>query len=103
MLYYIILYTYYIYIYICTSGKGQMGSALIGSLQISCFFDGGTFWVLPLTYYYLPKSARAYLFPQSVKSHYLFKGHFEFETSHESGIRDIGFEVVRHHTAVSPN
>ena len=30
-------------------------------------FDGGTFWVLPLTYFYLPKSARAYLFPQSVK------------------------------------
>ena len=27
------------------------------------FFDGGTFWVLPLTYFYLPKSARAYLFP----------------------------------------
>ena len=31
------------------------------------FFDRGTFWVLPLTYSYLPKSARAYLFPQSVK------------------------------------
>ena len=34
-----------------------------------CFngFDRGTFLVLPLTYLYLPKSARAYPFPQSVK------------------------------------
>ena len=32
------------------------------------FFDRGTFWVLPLTYFCLPKSARAYLFvTQSVK------------------------------------
>ena len=23
------------------------------------FFDGGTFWPLPLAYFYLPKSARA--------------------------------------------
>ena len=30
-------------------------------------FDRGTLWVLPLTYFYLPKSARAYLFPQPVK------------------------------------
>ena len=49
-------------------GKGQMGSALMGSLQSSCFLTG-TFWVLPLIYFYLPKSARAYLFPQSVKNH----------------------------------
>ena len=35
-------------------------------------FDTGTFWVLPLTYLYIPKSARAYLFPQCVKVHYLF-------------------------------
>ena len=31
------------------------------------FFVRGTFWVLPLTYFYLPKSARAYHFSQSVK------------------------------------
>ena len=43
-------------------GKGQIGSALMGSLQICCFFDRGTFWVLPLTYFYLPQSSRAYLF-----------------------------------------
>ena len=33
-------------------------------------FDRGTFWVLPLTYFYISKSARAYLSPQSVKNHY---------------------------------
>ena len=55
-------------------GKGQMGSALMGSLQISCFFTG-TFWVLPLIYFCLPKNARAYLFfSQSVKTHYFCFG-----------------------------
>ena len=54
-------------------GKGQMGSTLLGSLQI-CLFDRGTFWVLPLTYLYITKSARAYLFPQSVKFHYFCSG-----------------------------
>ena len=29
-------------------------------------FDRGTFWVLPLTYLYVPKSARAYLFPHNL-------------------------------------
>ena len=49
-------------------GKGRMGSALMGSLQIACVCYGWTFWVLPLTYFYLPKSASAYLFPESVKN-----------------------------------
>ena len=31
------------------------------------FFDTGTFWVFPLTYFYIPKSARAYLFPNLSK------------------------------------
>ena len=51
-----------------------MGSALMGSLQFLCFLDRGTFWVLPLTYFYLPKSARAYLFPQSLKIRQASKG-----------------------------
>ena len=55
-------------------GKGQMGSALMGSLQDCMFLDRGTFWVLPITYFYLPKSARAYLFPQSVKIPYFCSG-----------------------------
>ena len=37
-------------------------------------FDRGAFWVLPLAYSYLAKSARAYLFPQSVKIHYFCSG-----------------------------
>ena len=53
-----------------SSGKGQMGSALVSANGVTArfrFFDRGTFWVLLLTCFYLPKSARAYLFPQSDK------------------------------------
>ena len=52
------------------SRKGPVGSALTGSLRISCFMTEGLFGVLMLSYFYLPKSARAYLFPQSVKINY---------------------------------
>ena len=51
-------------------GEGQMGSALINGVTANFMFFDGTFWVLPLTSFYLPKSARAYLFSQSVKFHY---------------------------------
>ena len=37
-------------------------------------FDRGTFWVLSLAYFYLPKSARAYLVPRSVKVHHFCSG-----------------------------
>ena len=37
-------------------------------------FERGTFWVLQLAYFYLPKSARAYLFLQSVEIHYFCSG-----------------------------
>ena len=41
----------------------------------NCYdFLTGTFWVLPLTYLYILKSARAYLFPQTVKIHYFCSG-----------------------------
>ena len=53
--------------------KGQMGSALMRSLQMSCFLTG-IFGVLPLTYFDIPRSARAYLFPQSVKNHCFCSG-----------------------------
>ena len=33
------------------------------------FFDAGTFWVLPLTYFYLPSSARAHIFTTSLACH----------------------------------
>ena len=42
-------------------GEGQIGSALTGVTAFLFCFDRGTFWVLPLAYFYLPKSARAYL------------------------------------------
>ena len=54
-------------------GEGHEGSALMGSLQISRFLTG-TLWALPLTCFYLPQSAMAYLFHQSVKTHYLCSG-----------------------------
>ena len=37
-------------------------------------FDRGTFWVLPLTYFCLPKRSRACLFPQPVKIYYFCSG-----------------------------
>ena len=37
-------------------GEGRMGSALMRPLQISCFFGRGTFWVLPLTNFDIPKT-----------------------------------------------
>ena len=46
------------------AGKCRMSSALMGWLQNVKLFDRGTCWVLPLTSFYLPKSARAYFFPQ---------------------------------------
>ena len=50
--------------------KGTNGFSTNVAKTIFMFFDRGTLWVLPLTYFYLPKSARAYLFPQSLKTHY---------------------------------
>ena len=47
--------------------KGTNGVSTNGFTALFMLFDRGTFRVLPLTYLYLPKSARAYLFPQSVK------------------------------------
>ena len=55
----------------------QRGTDVVGTNRVTAsfsFFARGTFWVLPLTYFYLPKSARAYLFPQSVKLHYFCSG-----------------------------
>ena len=54
--------------------KGTNGVSTDGISADFMFFDRGTFWVLPLTYFYLPKSAWAYLFPQSVKAHYFCSG-----------------------------
>ena len=56
-------------------GEGQNGVSTNGVTANHLFFDRGTFRVLPLTCFYLPKSAVAYLFPQSVKNHYFCSGH----------------------------
>ena len=50
--------------------KGTNGFGTNGVTANFSFFERGTFWVLPLTYFCLPKSARAYLFSQSVKTPY---------------------------------
>ena len=55
--------------------KGTNGVSTNGVTAFSFrFFDGETFWALPLTYFYLPKSARACLLPQSVKIQYSCSG-----------------------------
>ena len=55
-------------------GKGQNGVATNGVAANFMSFDRGTFWVFPFTYFYIPKSARTYLFPRSVKIHYVCGG-----------------------------
>ena len=42
--------------------KGTTGVSTNWVTASFMFLDGGTFGALPLTYLYLPKSARAYLF-----------------------------------------
>ena len=54
--------------------KGTGGVSTNGvTANLSCF-DSGTFCVLPLTYSYLPKSDKVYLFPPSIKIPYLCSG-----------------------------
>ena len=52
------------------SRRGVDGVSTNGVTANSLFFDRGAFWVLPITYFYLPRRARAYLFPQAVKHHF---------------------------------
>ena len=90
---YIYVYTYiyiYIYTYVIThthytttnndnnnnndnsnndNTKGQMGSALMGSLRLSCFLQRD-FLGTPANLSYISESARVYPFPQPVKIHY---------------------------------
>ena len=63
------IYCMHIYIYICLYIEGTHGVSTNRVAANFVCFSGGTFWVLPLTYFHLPKSARAYLFPQSVEIH----------------------------------
>ena len=43
--------------------RGTTGVSTDGVAANFVFFDRGIFWVLPLTYFYISQSARAYLFP----------------------------------------
>ena len=54
--------------------KGTNGVSTNGVTANFMLFDRGTFWVLPLTCLYIPKSARAYLVPQSVGIPYFCSG-----------------------------
>ena len=56
------------------SWKRTDGVSTNGVTANLMLFDRGTFWVLPLTYFCLTKSARAYFFSQSVKHHYFCSG-----------------------------
>ena len=56
-----------------TVRKGTNGVRTNGVTANFSFCCRGTFWVLPLTYLYLPKSARAYLFP-ICQIHYFCSG-----------------------------
>ena len=49
--------------------KGTNGVSTNGFPADFKLFGRGTFWVLPLTLFHLPKSATAYLFLQSIKIH----------------------------------
>ena len=54
--------------------KGTNGGSTNGATADFVFFDRGFFGVLLLTCFYLPKSARAYPFPRSVKKYYFCSG-----------------------------
>ena len=70
------LYIYiYIYIYVFRVGPLRLHLCRKGTNEVSTtgvtvnvmFFDRGTFWALSLAYFYLPKSARAFRFPNLSK------------------------------------
>ena len=54
--------------------RGTNGVSTKGVTANFMLFGRGTFWVLPLTYLYIPKSARANLFPRSAKIPYFRSG-----------------------------
>ena len=66
--------TIMIVIVILEDRKGTNGVSANGVTANSLLFDRGAFWVLPSTYCYLPKCARAYLFTRSVKHRYFCSG-----------------------------
>ena len=57
----------------CFPRKGTNGVSTNGVTAKFMFFDRD-FWGTPVDLLYLPKSARAYIFPQSVRIHYFCSG-----------------------------
>ena len=53
-------------------GKGQMGSALTGSLHFLCFLTGN-FWVLLLTYLFLPRKCQCLPFSPILQNKWLLQ------------------------------
>ena len=84
-----------IVIVILEDRKGTNGVSANGVTANFMFFDGGTFWVPPLTSFYVPKSARVYLFPQSVEIHYFCSGPID------PFVRNQGESVTQLATATS--
>ena len=56
------------------SERDKWGQHQWGHCKFRVFWQRGSFWVLRLTCFYLLKSAKAYLFPQSDKLHYFCSG-----------------------------
>ena len=54
--------------------KGTNGVSTNGVIANFIFFDRGTFWLLPLTCFYLRKVPGRNFFPKSVKIHYFCSG-----------------------------
>ena len=82
--------------------KGTNGVSTHGVTADFMLFDRGTFWVLPLSYFYLPQSARAYLFPPFVKNHYFCSGPISVESIVSGGVphRTISATRVSRRTAL---
>ena len=57
-----------------SSEKGTNGVSTNGVTANFMVFDRVASWVLPLTYFDIPKSVRAYLLPQSVRTRYFCSG-----------------------------
>ena len=85
-------------------GRGDLTQKLWLLGFFGIVIDRGTFWALPFTYFCLPKSAWAYLFPQSVKIHYFRSGPISLCTHgrlmglrvHASIMGSRGYLVFRH-------
>ena len=74
------------------SERDKRGQHPLGHCKCSWFLTG-TLLVLHLIYVYIPKSARAYLFPQSVKIPYLCSGPISVDpicSQPSGGLRELG-------------